>query len=102
MQTTRMRALVAIAIVVGVLCCDQLIKLWVKMNMCLYESIHVADWFYIYFTENKGMAFGMDFIGTMFLSVFRIVSNGIACLRGVARSRCVGQHYRQLFLRSYL
>ena len=68
-----MRALVAIAIVVGVLCCDQLIKLWVKMNMCLYESIHVADWFYIYFTENKGMAFGMDFIGTMFLSVFRIV-----------------------------
>ncbi|CCY15236.1 lipoprotein signal peptidase [Prevotella sp. CAG:755] len=73
MQTTRMRALVAIAIVVGVLCCDQLIKLWVKMNMCLYESIHVADWFYIYFTENKGMAFGMDFIGTMFLSVFRIV-----------------------------
>lgn len=68
-----MRALMAIAIVVGVLCCDQLIKLWVKMNMCLYESIHVADWFYIYFTENKGMAFGMDFIGTMFLSVFRIV-----------------------------
>lgn len=73
MQTTRVRALVAVAIVAGVLCCDQLIKLWVKTNMRLYESIHVTDWFYIYFTENKGMAFGMDFIGTMFLSVFRIV-----------------------------
>lgn len=69
-----MRALVAIAIVVGVLCCDQLIKLWVKMNMCLYESIHVADWFYIYFTENNGMAFGLEIFAKIFLTLFRIVA----------------------------
>ena len=39
---------------------DQVIKLSVKLNMRLYESIHVTDWFYIYFTENPGMAFGME------------------------------------------
>ncbi len=42
--------------------------------MCLYEKIEVTSWFYIYFTENKGMAFGMSFIGTMFLAFFRIIA----------------------------
>ncbi len=42
--------------------------------MCLYERISITDWFQIFFTENKGMAFGMDFIGTMFLAIFRIVA----------------------------
>ena len=50
----RMVALiVAIALII-----DQIIKLSVKLNMRLYESIHITDWFYIYFTENPGMAFG--------------------------------------------
>ncbi len=68
-----MRALLAIAVMVCVLAGDQLLKLWVKTHMRLHEAIRVTDWFYLYFTENKGMAFGMDFIGTMFLSTFRIV-----------------------------
>lgn len=42
--------------------------------MSLYEKIHVADWFQICFTENEGMAFGMDFIGTMFLTIFRVIA----------------------------
>ena len=46
--------IVAIALVI-----DQFIKLSVKLGMRLYESIHITDWFYIYFTENPGMAFGM-------------------------------------------
>lgn len=45
--------------------------------MFLYERIRVTDWFYIYFTENEGMAFGMDFISTQILSVFRIVVVGV-------------------------
>ena len=45
--------IVAIALII-----DQAIKLSVKMGMRLYESIHVTDWCYIYFTENPGMAFG--------------------------------------------
>ena len=42
--------------------------------MCLHEARQVTEWFYIYFTENQGMAFGMDFIGTMALSIFRIIA----------------------------
>jgi signal peptidase II len=66
----RMVALiVAIALII-----DQIIKLSVKMGMRLYESIHITDWFYIYFTENPGMAFGMEIIGKLFLTLFRIVA----------------------------
>lgn len=53
---------------------DQVIKLSVKLNMRLYESIHVTDWFYIYFTENPGMAFGMEIFGKLFLTLFRLVA----------------------------
>lgn len=53
---------------------DQVIKLSVKLNMRLYESIHVTDWFYIYFTENPGMAFGMELGSKLFLTLFRVVA----------------------------
>ena len=66
----RMVALiVAIALII-----DQAIKLSVKLGMRLYESIHVTDWCYIYFTENPGMAFGMEIFGKLFLTLFRIVA----------------------------
>ena len=66
----RMVALiVAIALII-----DQVIKLSVKLGMRLYESIHITDWFYIYFTENPGMAFGMEIFGKLFLTLFRIVA----------------------------
>ena len=57
-----------------VLVIDQVIKIWVKTNMYMHESIRITDWFYIYFTENPGMAFGIEVIGKLFLSVFRIVA----------------------------
>lgn len=44
--------------------------------MYLGQEFHIAgDWFIIHFTENNGMAFGMEFAGEygkLFLSVFRI------------------------------
>ena len=40
-------------------------------------SIRVTDWFYIYFTENNGMAFGMEIFGKLFLTTFRIVAVGL-------------------------
>lgn len=55
---------------------DQVIKLTVKLNMRLHESIHITDWFYIYFTENPGMAFGMEIFGKIFLTLFRIIAVG--------------------------
>ena len=71
------RAAVAAMVVVAVLLADQLTKIWVKTHLCLYERIPVmGDWFQIYFTENRGMAFGMDFVGTLPLTLFRLVAVG--------------------------
>ncbi len=45
--------------------------------MMLGQEFQIFDWFIIHFTENKGMAFGMEFGGDMgkyFLSIFRIVA----------------------------
>ena len=70
----RNRTLTAIAIVVFILIVDQIIKIAVKTNMALGEQIEVTDWCRICFTENKGMAFGMEYVGTMALSLFRIVA----------------------------
>ncbi|MDY6206223.1 MAG: lipoprotein signal peptidase [Prevotella sp.] len=64
----------ALCLILVLLIIDQIIKIEVKTGMCLYESIRVTDWFYIYFVENKGMAFGMTFINKVVLSTFRIVA----------------------------
>lgn len=64
----------ALLIVVGVLVIDQIIKIAVKTNMCLYESIEVASWFKIYFIENSGMAWGMTFIPQIVQNLFRIIA----------------------------
>ncbi|MGL5937852.1 MAG: lipoprotein signal peptidase [Phocaeicola sp.] len=64
----------AILITLGVIIIDQIIKVWVKTHMYWNESIYVADWFQIYFTENNGMAFGMELFGKLFLTSFRVVA----------------------------
>jgi len=61
-------------IVIAVLVIDQIIKIWVKTNMYWHESIKITDWFYIYFTENNGMAFGMEIFNKFFLTGFRIMA----------------------------
>lgn len=64
----------ATLIVVAVLIVDQIIKIAVKTNMYLYEDIHIADWFQIKFVENSGMAFGLEVVSKLFLTLFRIVA----------------------------
>ena len=61
-------------IVIAVLVIDQIIKIWVKTSMYWHESIKITDWFYIYFTENNGMAFGMEIFNKIFLTGFRIIA----------------------------
>ncbi|MDR2621004.1 MAG: lipoprotein signal peptidase [Dysgonamonadaceae bacterium] len=74
----------AIAVIVLILTVDQIIKIWVKTNMCIaaelstnvhINDIRIADWFYIRFVENSGMAMGIQVIGKLFLSLFRIVAS---------------------------
>jgi len=55
---------------------DQLLKFWIKTNMFLGQEFRIFDWFIIHFTENNGMAFGLEFggdTGKIILSVFRII-----------------------------
>lgn len=61
-----------------VLLIDQWSKIWVKSHMYLGEEFNVlGNWFIIHFTENPGMAFGMEFggdYGKLALSLFRILA----------------------------
>lgn len=65
---------IAIAVVAVVLLVDQVSKIWVKTHMGLKDSIHIFDWFQIFFVENPGMAFGIEAGGKLFLSLFRIIA----------------------------
>lgn len=64
----------SVMLIVVLLVIDQIIKVWVKTNMYLGESIRVTDWFFIDFIENSGMAYGMTFINKFVLSLLRIVA----------------------------
>ncbi|MDB2361913.1 lipoprotein signal peptidase [Flavobacteriales bacterium] len=67
----------SILLIAIVLIFDQVLKVWIKTNMMIGQEIHFFDWFIIHFTENKGMAFGMEFggsFGKYLLSVFRLVA----------------------------
>ena len=65
-SSIRLRTWVSVGIILFVMLTDQVIKFRVKTGMLLHESYKVTDWFQICFTENKGMAFGMEFVGQCF------------------------------------
>jgi signal peptidase II len=55
---------------------DQILKIWIKTHYILGEETQIFDWFIIHFTENNGMAFGMEFggyTGKKILTLFRII-----------------------------
>ena len=69
---------------------DQASKIWIKTNMVLGQEFKILDWFIIHFTENNGMAFGLEFggiNGKLFLSVFRIVivTFGLYYIRSIVK-----------------
>jgi len=68
----------ALLVIFLVLFFDQALKIYIKFTMTLGEDIPmIGDWFKLYFTENYGMAFGMQFggeWGKLSLSIFRILA----------------------------
>lgn len=70
-------------ILTGLLAVDQIVKIVVKLNMTLNQSITVfPDWFFIRFIENPGAAFGAEIggeYGKLILSLFRIVAVVALC-----------------------
>lgn len=74
-KSTRL-ALLSGGIIFVFLVLDQIIKIWVKTHFALGEHVPVlGDWFYLYFIENEGMAFGLSFgenIGKLLLTLGRV------------------------------
>ncbi len=68
----------SLLIILLVLLFDQILKVWIKTNMMIGQEYHIAgNWFIIHFTENNGMAFGLEFFGKFgkyLLSIFRIIA----------------------------
>ena len=59
---------------------DQILKIWIKTHFILGQEYQIYDWFIIHFTENNGMAFGIEFggyTGKKILTLFRIIVVGI-------------------------
>ena len=58
------------------ICFDQWIKVYVKTHFVLYEMRNVfGHWFQLYFIENNGMAFGLEWggkAGKFLLTAFRL------------------------------
>jgi signal peptidase II len=69
-----------IILILVILVLDQALKTWVKTNMFIGQEFHlIKDLAIIHFTENNGMAFGMEFggeLGKLALSIFRIIAVG--------------------------
>ncbi|KHJ38183.1 lipoprotein signal peptidase [Pedobacter glucosidilyticus] len=65
-------------LIILVLLTDQVLKTWIKTNMYIGQEFQIIqDFFIIHFTENNGMAFGMEFggeLGKLALSLFRIIA----------------------------
>ena len=72
-MSTTTKSIIIILVIVIV---DQILKIWIKTSMVMGQEIHVfGNWFILHFTENDGMAFGINFPGNsgkLILSLFRI------------------------------
>lgn len=70
--------ILVVSVITLVLFLDQLLKIYIKTHFCLGESVSIfGTWSFLSFTENNGMAFGMEFAGRwgkIILSVFRVIA----------------------------
>lgn len=83
---------IPIITLLSVLFVDQFIKIFIKLNYPLGEVGRLGNWCIIHFTENPGMAFGMEFggdYGKLILSVFRILASigGFLYIRHIVRQK---------------
>jgi signal peptidase II len=66
----------SLLLIIIILLVDQVSKIYIKLNFRLGDFIHIFDWFQIYFIENNGMAFGIEIVDKLFLTIFRILAVG--------------------------
>src|SRR5664280_1684808 len=54
----------SVLLIILILLCDQILKIWVKTHMEIGQEIHIfGNWGILHFIENNGMAFGMEMGG---------------------------------------
>lgn len=75
-QRKKTQAWMAALLLLGILIIDQLIKIAVKTNYAIGGFTEITSWCQIRFTENNGMAFGMEILPKWTLTVFRLVAVG--------------------------
>lgn len=82
-----------VAVILSVLVIDQALKIYIKTHLSYGDGFNILglDWARIHFVENKGMAFGLSFggtVGKLILSGFRIVMVGmlIYIIRGIIKT----------------
>ncbi len=74
-----------------ILVLDQAVKIWIKTHMGLGEEIRLFDWFRIHFTENYGIAFGLQLFGRhgkVIITLLRILIAAVL-LYGLHRLSCL-------------
>lgn len=74
MTKQQKQIITAASITLAAIIIDQIIKILVKTNMFMHEVIEITPWFKILFTENSGMAFGIELVDKIFLTSFRLVA----------------------------
>ena len=88
-MSTKLKAILLILVILIV---DQVSKIFIKLNFAIGDYVEVFKWFQIYFIENPGMAFGMEFGGwggKLFLTIFRIIAVGflVCYLRSLTKKQ---------------
>lgn len=70
----RRAAWIVFLVALAVLIADQTLKIWVKTNFYLGESLEIFPWWELKFIENNGMAFGMELWNKFVLTFGRIAA----------------------------
>lgn len=92
-MNARQQRLLCLATLILVIVVDQCIKVYVKTHFYLHESVEVTSWFYLTFIENNGMAYGVELLPKMGLTIFRILCTlgfGWLLLLGIRRGVATG------------
>jgi signal peptidase II len=71
------RVWLVIAIVLGAVVIDQVIKLYIATHYAIGESHEICSWFWLCFIENNGMAFGIEWFSKLALTLFRLIAVGL-------------------------
>lgn len=73
----KQQGILATVLFVLIIAIDQATKIYIKTHFHLHESVEVTSWFYITFIENNGMAWGMQLVPKLALTLFRILCSGL-------------------------